>query len=407
MICYPENINEIEIQVITEYWQIAEGTTDNFLYTANQIFSKYKGHKIRQVHQIVKGSLFSLPSINFRCRECGATIPVSNRTDYKARAKSEIAPSCQDCVEAGVISRLKTSQALVKAYNQETFSPKKYIDSLTLAEMLALLSLMTDKPTGCNQLAEPFNSFPIVGVESLDHNLFCSLKEKGVIIDARSMPDEVLSANRFIDDAFFKMERGLYSRLTKADFYVRIIWPGIYFCSPIVNEDVIEKNIPDVISTSINKREISNKDIEDITHIIIEIQFQKLHKSIEEVRKKYEIEIEESGFINSILYYFAKNHTPIGTYASLYYIGRETGAMLRTRKFPRQAEKRLFAKLLSDYSRNVEQYNWSLNLTRALPPSCHTMAMESMFARRYCGENDFDRLSTSEIIKRWLDSAGQ
>lgn len=62
MICYPENISEIEIQVITEYWQIAEGTTDNFLYTANQIFSKYKIHKIRQVNQIVKGSLFSLPT---------------------------------------------------------------------------------------------------------------------------------------------------------------------------------------------------------------------------------------------------------------------------------------------------------------------------------------------------------
>ena len=407
MICYPENISEIEIQVITEYWQIAEGTTDNFLYTANQIFSKYKIHKIRQVNQIVKGSLFSLPSTNFRCRECGATIPVSNRTDYKARAKSEIAPSCQDCVEAGVVSRLKTSQALVKAYNQETFSPKKYIDSLTLAEMLALLSLMTDKPTGCNQLAEPFNSFPLVGVESLDHNLFCSLKEKGAIIDARSMPDEVLSANRFIDDAFFKMERGLYSRLTKADFYVRTIWPGIYFCSPIVNEDVIEKNIPDVISTSINKREISNKDIEDITHIIIEIQVQKLHQAIKEIRKEYQIDIENSGFISSILYYFSKNHAPIGTYFSLRHIGRETVVKLRTRKVPRKAERHVFAKLLSDYSRDVEKYNWSLDLTKALPPSCQTAAMESMFARRYCGETNFDRLSTNEIIKRWLDSAGQ
>lgn len=407
MICYLENFNEVEMRVITEYWTISEGTNDNFLYTVKQIYTRYKSQGIRPVHQIVKGSLFSPNLRNFRCKECGDTMPVLTRADYKSRLKMDSQTSCKKCLEEEVVNKLITSQSLVKTYNQSTFSPKEYIDSLTLLEMLAFLSLITDKPRNGSQPSQPFKSIPVVGIESIDHNLFSSLKQKGVIIDARSMPDEILSANNFISQTLTYVEAGYYPRLTKADFKVRTIWPGIYFRKPVVNQEIIEKDIPAVILKAIKEKEILHKEIEDITHIVNEIQVQKLYQAIDHLRKEYQIHIEESGFINSILYYFSKNHSPIATYFSLRYIAKETAAMHHTQRIPRGAERHVFSKLLSEYSRSVEKYNWSLDLTRPLPVGCQTLPLEAMFAMQYCGDTNFDRLSTTEIIRRWLESVGQ
>lgn len=407
MICYPESINEVEMLVVNEYWEIAEGTTDNFLRTAKSIYEKYKIHKIRPIHQIIKGSLFLSDSINFQCRECGEKMPVSTRTDYKSRLKLEIAPSCTNCVQEEVIRRLNEAQLLVDEYNQKTFSQKEYINLLTLAEMLAFLSLITDKPIENDNLREPPKSISVTGIESIDHNLFNSLKSKGAIIDARSMPDDILSAKRFISITFHDMQAGYYPRLSNADFYARVIWPGVYFRKPVVDGEVIERNISDVILKSIQKKKVSHRDIEDITHIVTEIQTQKLHKSIDKIRKEFEIYIEESGFIGSILYFFSKNHSPVATHSSLRYLAKEAVVMIHTQKVSCAEKKHVFAKLLSEYSRNVETYKWSLDYTKPLPVSCQTLRFEAMFAIQYCGKINFDTLSTREVIKRWLDSIGE
>lgn len=407
MICYPESINEVEMLVVNEYWEIAEGTTDNFLRTAKSIYEKYKIHKIRPIHQIIKGSLFLSDSINFQCRECGEKMPVSTRKEYKYRLNLDAAPSCENCVQDEVIRRLSAAQSLVKKYNKENFSPESYLDCLTLTEMLAFLSLVTGNPRYNRNSSQPLESIPVTGIEYIDKKLYSSLKEKGAIIDARTMPDEILCATRLISETLSYMRSGHYPRLTHDDFKVRAVSTGVYFRYPVVHGEVIEENIPEVILKSIREKEVLQKDIEEITHIITEIQNRKLHQAIDQIRKDDQIRIEESLFLNSILYYFSKNHAPVGTYYSLINIAMKTVYMISTGKVSRGAEKHVFAKSLSDYSQGIEKNNWSLDYTKPLPVSCQNSPFEAMFATQYCGKFNFDTLSAREVIKRWLESVAQ
>lgn len=407
MICYLEDVNSVEIEIINEYWLIEEGTKDKFLNTTKEIYSKYKGHRILPVHKIVKKSLFLPKFSNFRCLECGSAIPVSTRTDYKSRVRMDGPFTCSYCVENKMIEKLMDSKSLVEKYNQETLKPKEYICSLTLLEMIALLSLMEEPSMNHSNSSKESKSISISGVESLDHKLFSSLVEKGALIDATSTPMEILSAKRLIAETVSKMDLSRPPSLIEDDFKTRANRPCFYFCQPIVNERVVDKNIPDEILKAIRSKEISCKDIEDITHIINEIQTQKLHKAIDQIRKDYRLHIEESGFLSSVLDYFSKNHSPVGTHFSMQSIARKSGSLIQAQKVSRDGERYIFTKLLGDYCRKIEKNNWSLDWESPLPFSSQTQPLESMFARLYCFQINFDTMSTRQVIKSWLDCAGQ
>ena len=403
MICYREGVSEIEIKVINEYWEVAQGTTDNFLHTSKGIYNRYKKFRIRLVPEILKGSYFSLNSTNFKCGTCGSTIPVKNRTEYKSRIKLSHQLTCSDCVRTMTFQKLEESLVLVDKYIIEHFSPTEYIETLTLVELFALLSFMIEKPFNYKNPSDPANNIKISGIESIDSQLLSSLFRKGALIDVRSMPHEVISASNFIAEIFSETKYGRYPNLSGNDLRGRIINPRVYFRKPIKDQVVVHADIINVLSRTILDREISDKDVSEVKHIISEMQIDKLQKSVSEIRKDYQICIENSGYLSSILYYFSINHSPSGTYLSMQSIARKVVVMIHKKSVSSNAEPHVFAKLLGDYAKKLDEQKWSLDFKRALPATCKTSPFESMFSSTYCGQLNWDTISTREIIKLWLD----
>src|SRR5699024_6867165 len=91
--------------------------------------------------RIPSGGLFFKYHPAFICDDCHLHFPVSSRSAYTKRMRSNNDFTCNECLEIRLQQEKEDAHKLLEAYKSENFQATFNIETLTAVEILALLSL--------------------------------------------------------------------------------------------------------------------------------------------------------------------------------------------------------------------------------------------------------------------------
>ncbi|MGB0466653.1 MAG: hypothetical protein ACPGF7_03855 [Pontibacterium sp.] len=405
MICYPAGLTEIEILVINDYWLLSDESFSGFLYTLKQIDNYYKTEKVKPVSSLAKKTSFYSPHSAFFCQDCDSKHPAINRQDYIARTKVEEAMVCSECAQLRRQRRINSAHEVLRNYKFERFPSAPYLNSLTIEESLALLSISSEQAEKNGFLGESLSDVPITGVKSIDYKILQSLIDKKALVCITEVPPNVQNANAAL--------RAGFNRITYDNRYQKSVryrhpdgfYPGIYLNPPDIEGCLEASDISSIINQKLQALPLSIDDAAKIHQIIKEIQLGKLYKLVVEISNEYRIPVDNSNVLRALLNHLAESYPPQNVFFTFKVKAKDSIIRMHKEAAPGYIAKHYFAKSVGNYIQYIESNGLGLSRAWGLPSSIQTSPFEALFSLLYLrGHFDWNRLSAKEVVALWLEN---
>ncbi|HEB57222.1 MAG TPA: hypothetical protein ENI98_13150 [Gammaproteobacteria bacterium] len=405
MICYLEYVTEVEISVINDYWRVSDETTIEFFYTLKQINDHYKSKKVRPVSFLAKKSNYLAPHPAFTCQDCNRKIPVKNRKEYTNRMKCEEAMFCSNCSDLRRQHLIENARRTLAKYKAEKFVPTAYLNSLTIEELLALLSITAEQAENNVFLGVSPVEVTITGVQLIDQKIIQSLIDKKALVYIPEIPLEVERASHVIYGSFRHIT---YENRYKNSVQYRpseSISPGV-FINPLALDGGEEiSDISQILYQKLQSFILSVDGVTKIHQIIKEIQIGKLYELVNDIGKEYKVAIDNSNVLRGLLDHLAENYSPMKIYFTFRVKARDTIEYMHKESISGYRSKYYFTKFVSNYIQYIEDNGFVLKKSWTLPPHLHVSPFEALFSQLYLNEHfDWNRLSAKEVVALWLEN---
>jgi hypothetical protein len=404
MICYPANITDAEIAALNDYWLLSENTATNFCYTLKQINARYKADGARSVSGLIQKSCFLLQKPSFYCQDCNCKFPVINRKQYMERVEGIDGFVCKHCINIRQERLIDEARHVLQEFKKNIFQPYPYLSDLSVLESMALLAISTGKASR-GFISETTNEAIITGICSIDRGILQTLINKKALIYINELPAEVKSA----EDILY----GTYRNVTYDNHYHRparyrnpdAIIHGVYLNALIVDGDVEIDDVASFICQKVKSVGFCTVDISQIHPLIKSIQLEKLYALVHSISKEYEIRIDNSSVLLSLLNHLAEHYPPQNIYYTFKCMARDVIVYMHKEKKPEYISKNYFTKFVSDYIQYVENNGYMLKKVWTLPPQVQTAPFEAMFSQLYLnGHFNWNRLSVKDVSAIWLEN---
>ncbi len=409
MICYLSDITEDELSVINDYWELSEDldneSFDIFQYTLDQITNKHQSKRVRSVSFLAKKSVFFVLHDIFICQDCNCKIPAKNRMDFVNRLKTGEAAICDDCLKKRRQCLLDDARQVINTFKAEKFVPTAYLNSLSIEELLALLSITTEQARNNAFLGTSPDEVTITGVQLIDQRIVHSLVDKQALIYIPQIPSEVEMANNVI--------HGNCSHITYENRYKNpvqyrtsgSISSGVYLNHLDLGSGEEASDISQVLYQKLQSLILSVEDVTKVHQIVKEIQLGKLYNLIHDIAKEYKIAIDHSNVLRGLLDHLADNYAPMKIYFTFRVKARDTIEYMHKESISGYIAKHCFAKFVGNYIQYIEEKRFELKKAWTLPPHIQTSPFEAIFSQLYLADHfDWNKLSTKEIVSQWLEN---
>ena len=408
MICYISDITEVEANVIKDYWEMPDESLESdvlFRYTLDQINDKHKNNNVRAVSVLAKKSVFLVSHDMFICQDCNCKLPARNRKDLINRVKSSEETICSDCIDLRKQRILDEALQTLNAFKAERFAPIAYLDSLSIEELLGLLSIAAEQVENNAFLGTLPDEVTITGVQLIDKKIVFSLIEKKALIYIPEIPLEVERANNVI---YGRLARITYENRYKNPVQYRppeSVSSGVYLNSLVFDGGGEISNISQILYQKLQSLILSVDDVAKVQQIIKEAQIEKLYELIREITKEYKIAIDNSNVLRGLLDHLADHYAPIKIYFTFRVKARDTIEYMHKESISGYMAKHLFAKFVGSYIQYIEEKRFELKKTWTLPPHIQTSPFEALFSQLYLADHfDWNKLSAKEVVARWLEN---
>jgi hypothetical protein len=405
MICYPEDVTDDEISVIDDYWLLSEESRSGFLYTLRQIDNNHKSEQVRPVSVLAGKSRFFIPNSTFICQDCQCKIPVKNRREYTNRKNAQGTIICAECSDLRQRRLIEKAQITLREYISEKFKPEQYLDSLSIEESLALLSISAEQTEQNKYLGESLEDVSITDIQSIDYKIVSSLVDKKALIHIPELPSDVERANEVIYGDFSRVTYDNRYRKSVRYRHPDSIVPGVYLNTPILNEHVEASDITSILYHNVQSSILSVDDVKMINLIVKEMQLGKLYKLVDEVSKDKKIPIANSNVLRALLNHLAEYYPPQNIFFTFMVKAREAIEYIYKESIPVYRAKNFFANFVDRYIQRVENKGEQLYKAWTLPPHIQTSPFEALFSQIYLnGHFNWNKLSAKEVVTLWLEN---
>lgn len=406
MICYPENATDAEIAALNDYWLLSEETSTGFLYTLKKIDECYKSDGARPVSTLTQKSLFLVQHPSFFCQDCNCKAPVKSRKEYTERVKRNNFFICSHCADLRHQRLVDEAKCILKKFKENIFQAYPYLDNLNILESISLLAISKGKQ-GRGLISETANDVAITGIYSVDKDILQSLINKKALVHIDELPLEVQDAENLLYGAYKSITYD--NRFRKPVRYRSpdSIISGVYLNALILDDSVEIENLTPILYQKVMSVVFSYDDISKVHQLIKNIQLEKLYKLTLAISKEYEIQIDNSSVLASLLNHLVENYPPQNLFYTFKYMAREVIIYMHKERKPEYISKHYFSKFVGDYIQYIENKGYELKKTWTLPPEVQTTPFEALFSQLYLnGHFDWNRLSAKEIARLWMENIG-
>ncbi len=406
MICYPADANEDEILAVNDYWLLSDQTFTGFLYTLEKIDSYYRSKRVRPISVLAKKSSFISDHLAFDCEDCRRKTPAINRKDYKNRTKAEASRVCPACSEMRQQKVIEDARETLRSFKEQEIQPEPYLDSLTLIEALALMTLMSEQADDDQYLAESPEDLNITGVPSIDYGIFLSLVSKNALTHISHLPIEVVVANSKLFGEFDRLQYESRYRSRPTQYRPPdAVAKGVYFNPLDLYGRVCTSDISSILHQQMQSSTYSVKEVENVHQLIKEMQLAKLYQLTIDIGSEFQLQIDNSNSLRALLEHLAENYRPMNIYFCFRVKAREIIVYMHTNPSPHYIARHYFAKFVGNYIQFIENTNRDLEKVWNIPPTIQISPFEALFSRLYLDKNfNWNALSAKEIVALWLDN---
>ncbi|EGN74527.1 hypothetical protein A28LD_2021 [Idiomarina sp. A28L] len=405
MICYTKEMSDAEREILHKYWEFDKSAFPSFkLGTSRLNESKSKG--ARDYSHFVKQPNFMYYHKNFFCPTCYKAVAITNRTEFIMRLQGNRPQSCESCSKSRWEKAIQTSIAsardVIDRYIEGIFSETDYLDSLSYIQALCLVILASRLEERSTFIADYPHGISITGTEAVDIRIVESLLKINALVYFETPRDVMtarvcLSMNR--DHAASDVERDLLRRTAELP-------QGLYLNPFIGNKRLKASALTNLFHNKLISTQATVEDIKDISRAIQNVQFLKLYQSLKSIRASFQIQISDTPALRALLDHLAKKYPPDKAYFTFAAKAKDVVVYIHTGNANRFAKMNFFTKAVSDYIAYIENLKLPLKLTKIFPET-EIQDFEALFSHLYLDDHyNFSRLSTEEIVARWLNSDG-
>lgn len=378
MICYPEDVNEAEALALHDYWLLSGETSTGFLYTVKQLDQRYKPEGARPINSLTQKASFLQHDSVFLCQGCKVKMPVKSRKRYNERIKGNSDLLCSNCYESKKKEVSDNAKRILYEFKNRKFKAADYLSSLDFLELMALLAISPGKEPG-SLLSQSRNELIVTGAHSVDQKILRSLENKGALVVIDELPPEVQCA---CEDLYGDYDRVTYYsryqkgvRSTRSDSFHK----GVYLNSLIMESTTEAYSISSILYQKIQSSAVSFDEVSTIHQMIKNIQMDKLYKLVCYIEKEFRLRIDQSNVLSALLSHLAENYSPNNIFFTFFNRAQKAVMYIHKERIPEYISRHCFSKFVGDYIQYVEDNDYKLSKTRALPPEIQSSPFEALF----------------------------
>jgi len=404
MICYPEDVNEVEALALYDYWLLSDETSTGFLYTVKQLDQRYKPEGARPINSLTQKASF-LPRIPvFFCQSCKVKLPVKSRKRYNESIRGNSDLLCSNCYKSKEKEVSDNAKRILYEFKNRRFKAADYLSGLDFLELMALLAISSGKEPG-SPLSQSRNELIVTGAHSVDQKILSSLENKGALVVIDELPPEVQCA---CEDLY-----GDYGRVTYYSRYQNVARParsgslqkGVYLNYLVMESATEAYNISSILYQKIQSYAVSFDEMSIIHQMIKNIQMDKLYKLVCFIEKEFRLRVDQSNVLSALLSHLAENYSPNNIFFTFFNGAQKAVMYIHKERIPEYISRHCFSKFVGDYIQYVEDNDYKLSKTRSLPPEIQSSPFEALFSQLYLnGHFDWNRLSAKEVVALSMES---
>lgn len=400
MICYPEIKYEEEVNAINDYWEYSSLNPTVFKYKINEINIKYKNSKCRSLALLTSQSEFLIKEPEFKCKDCESYVPVRTRKRLIQRYKIDNF-YCIVCQYRTFRELQKDFLATIYSFKRKELITENYLDNLNYIELIFVLFIAEKYPFPMELCSTNIHFLFLTGLIEIDEPVTDRLESKKAITKIQQVPENVMSASiQYLDICrLVRYIKWTDQKLTSE--YSELAIEGIYLNNH--TQDCHHKDsLIRLTKEKLKLYKLSHSDIEEVKDIILRIQARKLYHLMSGIARKYRIHVENSNKLHAITFEIANIVSPSTALYIYDYIAKKVIIEERKRATPKYISKHYFSKFTADFLAKKTKNSWAFNKGYKLPENLIIYSFEQRFSEKYLNAENWNSLSTNEIISKWI-----